>query len=400
MDKIIGSILLIAGTCIGAGMISLPVVIGVYGLLPSLLILSIVCFINIVIAFVLVETIVKFESDSNLVTVTGFTLGKTHQKIIWLSCLFFFYSILTAYTSDLQELWFYLIQDNFNIHIPSWLITSFLILLIAVLVHLGTRFNDYINRILVVILIVSFVGLLFNTINNINFDNFNLGYKSPLSALPIVYTSFGYLIIIPYLRTYLDSNIKQMKIAIIIGSIIPLFIYFVWILLVLGLIPINGENSLNSIMELGEPGAGIILAITNITHNNNLSFIFKLFTFACITSSYIGVGLALYNFLADGLHMNPNFNSSEYSKALLAVYAFLPLLILNLFVKKIVILFLGLAGMFSVITSGLYPAMMAWAARKKYPNTSVEIKGGKVLLVLIFLFSGLVLLVGLWNLIL
>ncbi len=400
MNKLIGSILLISGTCIGAGMISLPVVIGIYGLLPSLLILSVVCFINIIIAFVLLESILKFSSDSNLVSITESTLGKKHQKIIWISCLLFFYSILTAYTSGLQELISYLVQDNFNVAIPSWLITCSIITCIAALVHLGTKISEYINRALVLGLALAFVFLLCLTADNINLSFFDFSYKSPLAALPIVYTSFGYLVVIPYLRTYLDSNVKQMKIAIIIGSIIPLVIYTVWTVVVMGLIPISGEKySLLGIMNHGDPGTGIISAITNITGNTELSFIFKLFTFTSITSSFIGVGLGLYNFLADGLHMHPSFKSTKLSsRALLTLYAFLPLLILNLFVKKIVLLFLGLAGMFSVIISGLYPALLAWSARVKYPNPRIENKGGYSLLVLIIIFSVVVLGIELKNL--
>lgn len=394
MDKLIGSILLIAGTCIGAGMISLPVVIGIYGLLPSLLILSLVCITNIIISFLLVETILKFEPGCNLITVTGNTLGKAHQIIIWMSCLLFFYSILTAYTSGLQELLSYLVQYHLGTSIPDWVITFFIVSLVAVMVHLGTRFSEYINRTLIITLVVSFITLLFLTVGSIKLEQFDLAFKSPLQALPIVYTSFGYLVILPYLRVYLNSDIKKIKAAIIIGSIIPLVIYSVWTLVVMGLIPIDGANGLKSIYNYGDPGTGIISSISEITNNNNLSLLFKIFTFTSITSSFIGVSLALYNFLADGLE-----EYLEPSKLMLTFIAFMPLLILSLFVKKIVLLFLGLAGMFSVIISGFYPALMAWSARLKFPNTEVEMHGGKLVIVLALLFSGLVFGVELWNLV-
>lgn len=393
MDKLIGSILLITGTCIGAGMISLPVVIGIYGLLPSLLILSLVCVINIIIAFLLVETTLKFEPGSNLITMTGNTLGKYHQKAIWLSCVLFFYSILTAYTSGLQELLAYLVRDNLGASIPDWLITTIIVSLVASMVNIGTRFSEYVNRGLIITLVISFVGVLFLTIDNINISQFDFTYQSPLNALPIVYTSFGYLVILPYLRVYLDSDIKKIKIAIILGSMIPLVIYSIWTLVVLGLIPIDGVNGLKSIYDYGDPGTGIISAIKNITNNDQLSLLFKIFTFTSITSSFIGVSLALYNFLADGLDMDPRNN-----RALLMVYTFFPLIIFNLLVKKIVLLFLGLAGMFSVIISGFYPALMAWSARQKYPNTSIETKGGKCIVILALVFSFLVLGVELRNL--
>jgi len=45
MHKKMGAILLIAGTCIGSGMIALPLVLAKIGLVPSILIMLLIWFI-------------------------------------------------------------------------------------------------------------------------------------------------------------------------------------------------------------------------------------------------------------------------------------------------------------------------------------------------------------------
>ncbi|MFP3012075.1 MAG: aromatic amino acid transport family protein [Rickettsia sp.] len=45
MQELIGSILLISGTCIGSGMIALPMVLAKLGIIPSIILMFIIWFI-------------------------------------------------------------------------------------------------------------------------------------------------------------------------------------------------------------------------------------------------------------------------------------------------------------------------------------------------------------------
>ncbi|WP_041404094.1 aromatic amino acid transport family protein [Rickettsia montanensis] len=45
MQKLIGAILLISGTCIGSGMIALPTVLAKLGIIPSIILMFIIWFI-------------------------------------------------------------------------------------------------------------------------------------------------------------------------------------------------------------------------------------------------------------------------------------------------------------------------------------------------------------------
>ena len=139
----------------------------------------------------------------------------------------------------------------------------------------------------------------FNYINTAKFSGIWL-------TLPIVITSFGYQIIIPSLRPYLNSDTKQLRKAILIGSILPLIVYLIWEFLIMGVIPAQGQNSLMSILAGGQPAVGLTSALQNLLHHPWIARIEKYFAFFAITTSFIGVSFSLFDFLADGFHIKKN----------------------------------------------------------------------------------------------
>ena len=63
-------------------------------------------------------------------------------------------------------------------------------------------------------------------------------------ALPVLFTAFTYQVIIPTLMTYMERNVKKVRLAIILGTTIPLVIYLIWEFLILGIVPIDGPGGL------------------------------------------------------------------------------------------------------------------------------------------------------------
>ncbi|MGL5626830.1 MAG: aromatic amino acid transport family protein [Candidatus Rhabdochlamydia sp.] len=74
MHKKMGAILLIAGTCIGSGMIALPLVLAKIGLVPSILIMLLIWFIMHYTSLVNLEL--------NLQANQGLPLGKLGTSIL------------------------------------------------------------------------------------------------------------------------------------------------------------------------------------------------------------------------------------------------------------------------------------------------------------------------------
>src|SRR5947199_691369 len=102
--SVLGSILLIGGSCIGAGMLGLPIPSAMAGFWPSAITLVLSCFYMIVTGLLLLETVIAFEGNVNLITMAKMTLGNQAKAVVFLLFGFLFYSILVAYSAGSNAL--------------------------------------------------------------------------------------------------------------------------------------------------------------------------------------------------------------------------------------------------------------------------------------------------------
>ena len=96
-NKVIGGSLLIAGSCIGAGMLALPILTGVAGLRPTLVMLGLAWLFMTTTALLLIEVNGWFKKEVNLLTMVEHTLGKWGRRFSWALYLLLFYALLVAY---------------------------------------------------------------------------------------------------------------------------------------------------------------------------------------------------------------------------------------------------------------------------------------------------------------
>ncbi len=75
-SKLAGGILLVSGTTIGAGMLALPVVTGMAGLLPTLLLFLVFWIFMTYTALLMLEVNLWMKDHSNMITMAKETLGK------------------------------------------------------------------------------------------------------------------------------------------------------------------------------------------------------------------------------------------------------------------------------------------------------------------------------------
>ncbi len=67
-NNLIGSIFLVTGTTVGAGMIALPVTTGTYGFAATLFMFITVWLASLVIAFAMLEANLQHKEGANLIT--------------------------------------------------------------------------------------------------------------------------------------------------------------------------------------------------------------------------------------------------------------------------------------------------------------------------------------------
>lgn len=369
---VLGGALLIAATTIGVGMLALPIATGPGGFLPSISIYVLCWAFMLCTGLLLLEVCSWMPPDSNLITMATRLLGTPGKIACWLVYLFLFETIMIAHIAGggkvLQEI------------LPQGLANSASILLYMILfspiVYLGTRTVDRINFFMfsgVLITYFAFVFLSYKYVN-LNYLIYQNWSKIWLS-IPVLFTAFTYQVIIPTLVTYMKRDYKKVKKAILFGTSIPLVVYLIWQILILGIIPIEGDFGL---IEAGAKGENAVLPLKHFVGSPAVVGIGKAFAFFTMTASYIALALAFMDFLADGLKIK----KVGMKKFYLWLIVFIPPTLISIFNPDIFLVALGYAGGIScAILFGLFPPLMVWVGRyyKGY-KSGRQIGGGKLFL--------------------
>ena len=99
-SKSIGSVLLIIGTTIGAGMLSLPLVIAACGFTTAIILLVMSWSVMYITSLKLLSVCAKYPVGVNFTTMMQTRASKGNQLIFALIYLLLLYSLMSAYTTQ------------------------------------------------------------------------------------------------------------------------------------------------------------------------------------------------------------------------------------------------------------------------------------------------------------
>ncbi len=384
-SKVIGSILLIVGTTIGAGMLALPVATAQFGYLGSLVFLFACWFVMTTSAFLLLEVNLCMPFNSNLITMARNTLGLPGQVVAWISFLLLLYSLLSAYISGGSGLLQYLSSVS-GIHISTSLSVILFTLIFGSIVYFGIRVIDMVNRGLMSAKIIGYLilmVLLLPDVTTAHLTHFDLSALSKSGALMVTITSFGFSIVVPSLRVYLSGDVKKLRKVILIGSLIPLVCYIIWDTAIMGLLPLQGENGLLSILHANNTTSALVDSLSKIVSSSLVEVLVKFFTSVCVLTSFLGVSLSLTDFLSDGFSLE----KVGINRLIISIAAYLPPVLVVLIYPNAFMTALEYAGIYVIVLLIMLPALMAYAARKKYQQAPFRVFGGNLLLMSFILIS-------------
>lgn len=352
---------MIAGTAIGAGMLALPLTTAAAGFYPTLLAFF-ACFLFMLYSvFLLLEANLMSEHpEANIISMTGERLGRWGQIVAWGAFLLLLYSVSAAYMSAGGSLITTLLNAIFSGQVPMFVGMFTFALAFGVIVYFGTHVVDHINKVLILGLILSFIFLLGKMAPFVHPEYTQTSQPLYLlAAIPVIILSFTSHVIVPSIRTYLSGHVKQLVIALSIGTFIPLAFYVCWEFLILSLIPSSGPQGLVAIAKGPHP----VAALTDTLKNNlGLHFIAAAvgaFSFCALVTSFLAVNLSLKDFLADGLKI-PKDSQGRVTLSLLTI---LPPLLYALFFPKGFTFALSYAGVFVAILYAILPALMVYQGR-------------------------------------
>jgi len=384
-SKLLGSCLILIGTIIGAGMLALPLVSGISGFLyASLLMIAVWALMTITGLLVLEVNLTLDSTACSFSSMADKTLGKPGKIIAWITCLLLLYALTAAYMSGATSL-LSVLMNSCHIKAPNFMNAVFFTLVFGGAVFWSTKITDYFNRGLISIkggLLLATLALLLPHINISNLLELHgsLETKCFIGMIPIFLCAFGYHTVIPSLRMYLGEQPRELKLIIILGTTVSLIIYLLWLAVTLGIIPLAGTNSFTTLTKNNGSVGELVSTVTLLTNSKGLSSAINGFSDIAMTTSFLGVTLGLFDFLADGFK-RPN---TRYGRSQTALLTFVPPLIFAYYYPQGFILALKYAAIFVTILEVILPALMAYKLRTNSTLPSnYRVFGGNKLLFII-----------------
>ncbi len=382
IGRTISAMLLVTGTTIGGGMLALPVATGLNGFLPSLAIMALSCFFMTVTALLLLEATLWFEEGAHMMTMTSKLLGRWGKIISTIVYLFICYASTVAYTAGGGVQVASALNYYFNFDISKDLGAALFLAVFYFVIYLGNRIVGRVNTVLFVAMIAAYVLLVGVGIDEIRLSLLQFrAWKGALFAVPLLLTSFSFQTMVPSLVPYLNRNMKLLRGAVIGGTLFTFAIYAIWQALVLGIIPVNGENGLAQAFTEGVPAT---VYLRDHAIGSWITAIAEFFAFFAIGTSFLGITFGLVDFLSDGLHIK----KEGVGKITLALLVIIPTIVIATQFERAFMIAMDTSGGFGdTVLNGMIPVLMIWVGRYKlgYKSESA-LPGGKTLLITVFFF--------------
>ena len=392
-SRFIGGILLIVGTSIGGGMLALPVANAATGFWQSSIVLFVCWAFMTLGAFFILEANLYLPRGKHMVSMAAATLGNYGLLAAWISYLFLLYTLLSAYVSGgadvLNSLLF-----KVGLHLNEWQASTLFTLIFGLIVYGGIHYVDLANRALMFGKLAVYFLLIVLIAPHIEVHHFQHGELRYIEgSIMILITSFGFAIIVPNLREYFDDDIKTLKKVIFIGSLIPLLCYLAWDAVIIGTLPSEGSQGLESLMQNPHTTSALAGLLSDKVHNSTISAFFNFFTSICMLTAFLGVSLCLYSFLADGLKLREQGTHGIG----LFLLTFIPPLLIVIFYPGAYMHALSYAGIFCIILLLLLPALMCYFGRKHF-SAKFMVPGGALSQCAVILVSIALLMHEIWGL--
>ncbi len=373
-NKTFGSMLIIAGTTIGAGMLALPIASAGLGFSTAITLLILSWGLMTYTALLMLEVHQHADDTATLNSLAKALLGRKGQLIANASMIFLFYALCAAYIagggSQLQTN----INQWFDMSISAQSAVIIFAVFFGAIITLGTSTVDKVNRVLFTIKILVLAGMFYMLtpyVQGQHLLEMPLEQGLILSAIPIIFTSFGFHGSIPSVVRYVGLEMKSLRRVMIVGAALPLAIYLLWQLVSQGIID---QQHLFASNGLG----GFIASLATMLNSPSINYAVTIFADLALATSFLGVSLGLFDFFTDAL----NKGNATKDRLITALVTFVPPLGFALFYPQGFIIALGYAAIALVILAIFLPVAMVWVQRQRLSDDKqgYRVKGGNLAL--------------------
>jgi len=372
----VGSTLIIIGTVIGAGILALPIIAAKLGFILASIVLIVAWAVTTFAAILIADISCSMPYGSSFTSIAKKHLGIFGTIITWITFLMIMYFINIAYISAASSS----LSTTFDfLSTSQWSIIF--VLVFTVIVLTGIKFVDMVNRFLITMKLIVLILVCFLFVKLVS-PSFLLSppvdtISTAIIAIPVLVTSFTSHVVIPTLSDYLNKNTRDLKRVIIIGSMVPLIIYLIWLVAILGVLPLHGDVSFMKIIfsqkDISSVNVGDILNAIN--QKLDVSFTKKTldsFAYISIFTSYLSVSMALYHFNVDSYKLNKFSKFTKYISAVFLTFA-IPFIVFQIN-PNIFIMALRYVGVNIAIVLMIIPVIIILKTPKEKRNYAISSK--------------------------
>lgn len=378
---------IVAGTTVGAGMFSLPIVASGMWYSWALLLLLITWFCMYNSALMILEANLNFSPGSSFNTFVGDILGPRWNAFNGLTFGFVLYILTYAYISGGGSVITATLNLGDNSTMSPMLASGLFALILALIVSFSTGLVGRICTLLIAAMLIAFLlaardlsdgvqpSLLLN--NDKSYTPFIF------AAVPYFLTSFGFHGNVPSLMKYYGRDPKTIRQCLLIGSLLALAVYGFWISLNFGVLP---RPVFAGISAAGGNIGDLLQALHSVVGAASTQRYLNVFANMAVVSSFLGVGLGLFDYIADLC----GFDDSPMGRLKTGLLTFLPPTLGGLLFPDGFLYAIGVAGLCAAVWGTLVPALAVKVSREKYGNPRYRVWGGNVMIYVIMTY-GLVL---------
>lgn len=369
MHRYLTSVCLIAGTCIGGGMLALPLVLAKLGIIPSLLIMIFIWLLTYYTSLISVELNLQCEKGESLGSLGKIFSGNKAQYIGDISVKLLSYALLAAFLYGFSSILQRLMNEYFNCQASILFFETIVALISLISLLFPVKIVSKLNN-------AAFIGFIFIFLVSIVITTAFTDYKQVpwivncstsniVSIITVVFTSFGYQVIFHILRDYCGKNPKMLKNVFFWGSAIPTIVYMLWTISSLSATFKASPNFFIQIIEGKAEVGAFVGELSNILGFSGFQAMIWIMAILAIFTSILGVGVGLVETMK--LSLKPFVQNRYVRKVTSTLIIIIPAYTIAAVVPNAFIRILGFAGAILVIIAILLPAYLFYKAKIKKP---------------------------------
>ena len=388
----ISGISIICGTAVGAGMFSIPVVSAGSWTIWALIAVIGTWITMMISGLMILETNLNYKEGASFNTMVKDLLGDKINLINNLSVTFVAYILCYAYVSALGSIGSQSVSQLLGFDVGHTSAAMVLATLLALFVWRSSFAVGKLTTALIFGMIITFVMSISGLSMNVEADKLfntmgeeNISYMSFVwASLPFFLASFGYHHSVPSLvKCYGRKNYKTIISCVVIGSGLAALLYVIW------LISTFGNLSRDEMSVVIQEGGNVGVLVNHLADSGISATAGTMLTWFgnfAVASSFAGVSLGLFDFIADLF----KFDNDNNGRTKTALIVFIPPMLGGIIAPDGFITAIGFAALFATVWASITPALMAKASREKFGNATFKVSGGNTLIYIVITYGVLI----------